>query len=137
MPEEPMVRSSPTRSGGADSISSPASSSSDEDDPGAPAMAMAAAEEQVMREERAMEIGGGATSPTTVFAVFGVPLPQPGAEGCHGSEDEADEWAQIFAFFMWAELCGQRFLIQRSVWAQTHCILFVGGILLDESSCTR
>jgi hypothetical protein len=77
MPEEPMVRSSPTRSGGADSISSPASSSSDEDDPGAPAMAMAAAEEQVMREERAMEIGGGATSPTTVFAVFGVPPPQP------------------------------------------------------------
>jgi hypothetical protein len=105
MPEEPMVRSSQTRSGGADSISSPASSSSDEDDPGAPAMAMAAAEEQVMREERAMEIGGGATSPTTVFAVFGVPPPQPGENRCHDSKDEADVCGQIIAFYLWAEFC--------------------------------
>jgi hypothetical protein len=54
IPHEPMARSSPTRSGGADSISSPASSSSEEEEPPVPAMATAAAEEQVMREERTM-----------------------------------------------------------------------------------
>lgn len=54
IPHGPMARSSPTRSGGADSISSPASSSSEEEEPPAPAMAMAAAEEKVMREERTM-----------------------------------------------------------------------------------
>lgn len=66
MPDEPMARSSPTRSGGADWISSPASSSSEEDEPPPAAIAMAAAEEKVRREERAMGNGclnsGGVTA---------------------------------------------------------------------------